>query len=82
LEKGQTSFSCLQVKEMTLNKQRKAFDLELHGLIVRFLDQFDLPPEALLDSLICEEMFLIAMAFSNAEEAGDKESEDWEENGE
>jgi hypothetical protein len=53
---------------MTLDKQRRAFEVELHGLIARYLDEFDLPAEALLDIVTSEEMFLIAMAFIAAED--------------
>lgn len=53
---------------MTLKKQRKAFDLELHALVTRYMSEFDLPAEELLDLLMGEEMFLIWACLMHLEE--------------
>lgn len=53
---------------MTVRKQRDAFDKDLHALVLRYMSEFDLPAEDLLEIMVREEMFIIFVAISCANE--------------
>lgn len=65
---------------MTLDQQRKAFDHDLHALVDRYFDEFDLPAEDILELMVREEMFLICMAVAAAQD-DDEPTGDWGLNG-
>lgn len=61
---------------MKYKKQVKAFDGELHGLCLRYLNEFDLTVEDMLEVIMREEVFLIAMGFVLCERDGDYADKD------
>lgn len=63
---------------MSDDEQESAFERELHALCTRFFDEWDIAPEAMMDILEAEKVFVLSILDSNSEEDDDdNESETW-----
>lgn len=66
-------------QEMKMEKQERAFECELHALCTRFFDEWDIPPESMLEILESEKLFVMSILFTQANEDDEEEDEDEEE---